>query len=68
MLLINKPKFINKLVYVRIELDLNSDSIVAGANSCIMQCTNMQFYFSSYCDNEKLVRNAPIAQSKTKYK
>ena len=65
VIFINKPKFSNKLVYIRMELDLHSDSIVAGANCCIMQYANRQFDFSSYCENGNLGRNASIAQATT---
>ena len=54
-------------IYSRIELDTHADSIVAGANCCIMHYTSRECDVSPYRDDYSPIKNVPIVQAATTY-
>ena len=58
---------VSKIEHSRIELDTHADSIVAGANCCIMHYTGRVCDVSPYRDDYSPVKNVPIVQAATAY-
>ena len=57
----------SKVIHSRIELDSHADSIVAGANCCIMYYTARECDVSPYRDDYSPIKNVPIIQAATAY-
>ena len=55
------------ITHACIELDSHADSIVAGANCCIMHYTSRECDVSPYRDDYASIKNVPIVQAATAY-
>ena len=58
---------VEQVQYSRIELDTHADSIVAGANCCIMHYTGRVCDVSPYRDDYSPIKNVPIVKAATSY-
>ena len=57
----------SKTIYSRFELDSHADSIVTGANCCIMHYTSRECDVSPFRDDYSPIKNVPIVQAGTAY-
>ena len=56
-----------KITHACTELDTHADSIVAGANCCLMHYTTRECDVSPYRDDYASIKNVPIVQAATAY-
>ena len=59
--------YVSKIEHFRIELDTHADSMVVGANCCIMHYTGRVCNVSPYRDDYSPIKNVPIVQAATAY-
>ena len=64
---VRKISSVNKSIHANTELDSHADSIVAGANCCIMHYTSRECDVSPYRDDYESIKNVPIVQAATAY-
>ena len=56
-----------EIIYAKSELDSHADTIVAGANCCVMHYTGRECDVSPYRDDYNPICNVPIVQAATAY-